>query len=94
MSTAFHDNCYDNLKLQLGSNCSNTALTHSLPLFCCDNRDGHSVLVHGSEGTDTSLLVCTLAQLILDPEARTLKGFLSLLEREWVQVGILNLAQT
>uniref|UniRef100_A0A6Q2X7Q9 Myotubularin phosphatase domain-containing protein n=1 Tax=Esox lucius TaxID=8010 RepID=A0A6Q2X7Q9_ESOLU len=49
--------------------------------------DGHSVLVHGSEGTDTSLLVSSLAQLILDPDSRTLAGFLGLLEREWVQAG-------
>ncbi|CAB1330783.1 unnamed protein product [Coregonus sp. 'balchen'] len=50
-------------------------------------RDGHSVLVHGSEGTDTTLLVSSLAQLILDPNTRTLAGFLGLLEREWLQAG-------
>lgn len=50
------------------------------------SRDGHSVLVHGSEGTDTTLLVSSLARLILDPSSRTLPGFLALLEREWVQV--------
>ncbi|XP_076155688.1 myotubularin-related protein 9 isoform X1 [Alosa pseudoharengus] len=61
--------------------------TAGLVAECVESRDGHSVLVHGSEGTDTTLLVCTLAQLILDPESRTLKGFLSLLEREWVQAG-------
>lgn len=53
----------------------------------CVERDGHSVLVHGSKGTDNTLLLCTLAQLILDPDTRTLHGFLSLLEREWVQAG-------
>lgn len=50
------------------------------------HRDGHSVLVHGSEGTDTTLLVTTLAQLVLDPASRTFRGFLGLLEKEWVQV--------
>lgn len=50
------------------------------------SRDGHSVLVHGSEGTDCTLLISTLAQLIVDPCCRTLEGFLALLEREWVQV--------
>lgn len=50
-------------------------------------RDGHSVLVHGSEGTDSTLLISTLAQLIMDPCCRTLEGFLALLEREWVQVS-------
>lgn len=45
------------------------------------------MLVHGSEGTDTTLLLTTLAQLILDPGCRTLSGFLALLEREWVLVS-------
>ncbi|XP_068195595.1 myotubularin-related protein 9-like isoform X2 [Antennarius striatus] len=53
----------------------------------CVERDGHSVLVHGSEGTDCSLLISTLAQLIMDPCCRSLEGFLALLEREWVQAG-------
>ncbi|KAK3538001.1 hypothetical protein QTP70_027321 [Hemibagrus guttatus] len=53
----------------------------------CVERDGHSVLVHGSEGTDSTLLVTSLAQLIMDPECRTFTGFLRLLEREWVQAG-------
>ncbi|NXS37305.1 MTMR9 protein, partial [Pomatostomus ruficeps] len=45
------------------------------------------VLVHGAEGTDTTLLVTALAQLILDPSCRTLEGFQELLEREWIQAG-------
>nr|XP_023700414.1 myotubularin-related protein 9-like [Paramormyrops kingsleyae] len=49
--------------------------------------EGCPVLVHGSEGTDTTLLLTTLAQLILDPRCRTLPGFLALLEREWVLAG-------
>ncbi|XP_043119366.1 myotubularin-related protein 9-like isoform X2 [Puntigrus tetrazona] len=53
----------------------------------CVERDGHSVLVHGSEGTDNTLLVSSLAQLILDPGSRTVTGFLCLLEREWIQAG-------
>lgn len=52
------------------------------------SRDGHSVLVHGSEGVDSTLLISTLAQLIMDPRCRTLEGFLALLEREWVQVSV------
>ncbi|KAI1895112.1 hypothetical protein AGOR_G00102940 [Albula goreensis] len=53
----------------------------------CVERQGCSVLVHGSEGTDATLLLTTLAQLILEPRCRTLRGFLALLEREWVQAG-------
>ncbi|RLV87484.1 hypothetical protein DV515_00015655 [Chloebia gouldiae] len=50
-------------------------------------REGCSVLVHGAEGTDATLLVTALAQLILDPACRTLEGFQALLEREWIQAG-------
>lgn len=44
------------------------------------------MLVHGAEGTDTTLLVTALAQVILDPSCRTLAGFQGLLEREWIEV--------
>ncbi|XP_054470192.1 myotubularin-related protein 9-like isoform X2 [Anoplopoma fimbria] len=64
-----------------------TALSTAGLLAECVERDGHSVLVHGSEGTDSTLLISTLAQLIMDPCCRTLEGFLDLLEREWVQAG-------
>ncbi|KAG7463187.1 hypothetical protein JOB18_009160 [Solea senegalensis] len=64
-----------------------TALSTAGLLAECVERDGHSVLVHGSEGTDSTLLISTLAQLIMDPRCRTVEGFLALLEREWVQAG-------
>lgn len=64
-----------------------TALATAGLLAECVERDGHSVLVHGSEGTDATLLVSSLAQLILDPNTRTLAGFLGLLEREWLLAG-------
>ncbi|XP_056152203.1 myotubularin-related protein 9-like isoform X2 [Lampris incognitus] len=64
-----------------------TALSTAGLLVECVERDGHSVLVHGSEGMDSSLLISTLAQLIMDPQCRTLEGFLALLEREWVEAG-------
>ncbi|NXS23302.1 MTMR9 protein, partial [Mystacornis crossleyi] len=46
----------------------------------CLDREDSKVLVHGAEGTDTTLLVTALAQLILDPSCRTLEGFQELLE--------------
>ncbi|NWX32354.1 MTMR9 protein, partial [Notiomystis cincta] len=52
----------------------------------CLDREGSKVLVHGAEGTDTTLLVTALAQVILDPACRTLEGFQELLQREWVEV--------
>ncbi|XP_029818909.1 myotubularin-related protein 9-like [Manacus vitellinus] len=53
----------------------------------CMDREEATVLVHGAEGTDTTLLVTALAQVILDPSCRTLAGFQGLLEREWIQAG-------
>lgn len=46
-----------------------------------------SVLVHGSDGWDTSLLVTSLTQVLLDPNCRTITGFETLIEREWIQAG-------
>ncbi|KAJ8385546.1 hypothetical protein AAFF_G00185000 [Aldrovandia affinis] len=65
----------------------NSVLSTAGLLAECVEREGCSVLVHGSDGTDTTLLLTTLAQLILEPHCRTLSGFLALLEREWVQAG-------
>ncbi|XP_063312117.1 myotubularin-related protein 9-like [Pelobates fuscus] len=53
----------------------------------CIEREGACVLVHGEEGTDNTLLMTSLAQLIMSPECRTLEGFQDLLEREWLQAG-------
>jgi len=34
-----------------------------------------SVVIHGSEGTDSTLMVVSLVQVILDPDCRTIKGY-------------------
>lgn len=36
---------------------------------------------------DSTLQVCSLAQVILDPDCRTVHGFEALIEREWIQSG-------
>lgn len=48
---------------------------------------GACILVHGTDGTDSSLLVTSLAQVILNPDSRTIRGMQSLIEREWIQSG-------
>ncbi|XP_031437877.1 myotubularin-related protein 9 [Clupea harengus] len=53
----------------------------------CIDREGASVLVHGTEGTDSTLQVTSLAQIILDQSCRTIRGFQALVEREWLQAG-------
>ncbi|KDR15085.1 Myotubularin-related protein 9 [Zootermopsis nevadensis] len=53
----------------------------------CLDQEGASVLVHGSEGLDATLLVTSLAQIILNPDCRTVRGLEALVEREWLQAG-------
>ncbi|NWV28340.1 MTMR9 protein, partial [Origma solitaria] len=53
----------------------------------CIDRENASVLIHGSEGTDSTLQVTSLAQIILDPKCRTIRGFEALIVREWLQAG-------
>lgn len=53
----------------------------------CLDKDGASVLVHGSSGLDATLLVTSVAQVILNPDCRTVRGLQALIEREWLQAG-------
>lgn len=53
----------------------------------CLDQEGASVLVHGSEGMDATLLVTSLTQIILNPDCRTVRGLQALVEREWLQAG-------
>ncbi|KAF7269945.1 myotubularin-related protein 9 [Rhynchophorus ferrugineus] len=53
----------------------------------CLDKDGASVLVHGSSGLDATLLVTSIAQVILNPDCRTVRGLQALIEREWLQAG-------
>ncbi|RNA33548.1 Myotubularin-related 9 [Brachionus plicatilis] len=50
------------------------------------NKNG-CFLLHGWDGLDNTLLISSLSQILLDPECRTLNGFISLIEREWLQAG-------
>ncbi|KAK6167642.1 hypothetical protein SNE40_021620 [Patella caerulea] len=62
-------------------------LTCACVVAQCIDKDGASVLVHGGEGTDTTIQVTSLAQLILDHDCRTVTGFEALIEREWIRGG-------
>ncbi|XP_046668990.1 LOW QUALITY PROTEIN: myotubularin-related protein 9 [Homalodisca vitripennis] len=53
----------------------------------CLEEEARSVLVHGSEGLDATLLVTSLTQIILNPDCRTVRGLQALVEREWLQAG-------
>ena len=54
------------------------------------NQDKASVVVHGSDGRDLTLCVTSLAQVILNPDCRTVSGFEALIEREWLQVRTID----
>ncbi|KAJ8956802.1 hypothetical protein NQ318_014216 [Aromia moschata] len=64
-------------------NCLNAAC---LVAQCLD-KDGASVVVHGANGLDTTLIVTSVAQMILSPDCRTIRGLQALIEREWLQTG-------
>lgn len=48
---------------------------------------GISSVVHCSDGWDRTAQVCSTACLILDPYYRTIKGFQSLIEKDWLAFG-------
>ncbi|KAJ8278154.1 hypothetical protein GJAV_G00084470 [Gymnothorax javanicus] len=49
--------------------------------------DGASVLVHCSDGWDRTAQVCSLGALLMDPYYRTIKGFMVLIEKDWISFG-------
>ena len=49
--------------------------------------EGKAVLVHCSDGWDRTAQLTSLAMVILDPYFRTLTGFATLIEKEWLSFG-------
>ncbi|TDH73279.1 hypothetical protein CCR75_000568 [Bremia lactucae] len=46
-----------------------------------------TVVVHCSDGWDRTAQLCGLAQLLIDAHYRTRRGFLEVVEKEWVRAG-------
>ncbi|RLN70991.1 hypothetical protein BBJ28_00002491 [Nothophytophthora sp. Chile5] len=46
-----------------------------------------TVVVHCSDGWDRTAQLCALAQLLVDSHYRTRRGFLEVVEKEWVRAG-------
>uniref|UniRef100_A0A7I5EF34 Myotubularin phosphatase domain-containing protein n=1 Tax=Haemonchus contortus TaxID=6289 RepID=A0A7I5EF34_HAECO len=67
--------------------CVSDSLNCAANVAQCVHLKEVPVIVHGGEGTDTTLLATSLAQIILDPDVRTIRGFQSLIEREWICAG-------
>ncbi|XP_034156914.2 myotubularin-related protein 7b isoform X2 [Pangasianodon hypophthalmus] len=50
-------------------------------------EEGVSVLVHCSDGWDRTAQACSVASVLLDSYYRTVKGFMVLIEKDWVSFG-------
>lgn len=48
---------------------------------------GSTVILQENDGRDLSCIVSSLVQIILDPYCRTINGFQSLIQKEWVALG-------
>ncbi|XP_022213683.1 myotubularin-related protein 9 [Drosophila obscura] len=63
------------------------SLNASCVVAQCLDQEGSPVLVHGAKGLDSTLIVTSLVQIILNPDCRTVRGLQALIEREWIQAG-------
>ncbi|XP_051168086.1 myotubularin-related protein 12 [Leptopilina boulardi] len=50
-------------------------------------NEGESVILQEASGRDVCCIVSSLAQLLLDPFFRTINGFQSLIQKEWIAAG-------
>ncbi|XP_061451993.1 myotubularin-related protein 10 isoform X2 [Rhineura floridana] len=67
--------------------CVRLFLKHSAELvYMLDNKHV-SVILQEEEGRDLSCCVASLVQVMLDPYFRTIAGFQSLIQKEWVMAG-------
>ncbi|KAM8952874.1 phosphatidylinositol-3,5-bisphosphate 3-phosphatase MTMR8 [Pelodytes ibericus] len=64
-----------------------TVMDAGLFLAKAVKNENASVLVHCSDGWDRTAQVCSLASILLDPFYRTIKGFMVLIEKEWISLG-------
>ena len=50
-------------------------------------KNGHSVLIHCSDGWDRASQVTAFSQLLIDPYYRTIRGYMTLIEKDFVSFG-------
>ncbi|KAB1257264.1 Myotubularin-related protein 10 [Camelus dromedarius] len=62
-------------------------LKHSAELVYTLESKRLSVVLQEEEGRDLSCIVASLVQVMLDPYFRTITGFQSLIQKEWVMAG-------
>lgn len=44
-------------------------------------------MVHCSDGWDRTTQIISLAQIMIDPHFRTIKGFQNLIDKDWIRFG-------
>lgn len=59
----------------------------SLSIATMLEDQGASVVIHCSDGWDRTAQLSSLTQLLLDPYYRTIRGFIILIEKEWITFG-------
>ncbi|XP_020377136.1 myotubularin-related protein 10 isoform X1 [Rhincodon typus] len=62
-------------------------LKHSAELAQWMYSENISVIIHEEEGRDLSCVIASVMQVMLDPHYRTMLGFQSLIQKEWVVAG-------
>ncbi len=62
-------------------------LVAAVKIAHCVATEEISVMVHCSDGWDRTPQLTSLGMLMLDPYYRTIKGFIVLIEKEWVSFG-------
>lgn len=80
-------NWYTLLSNSLWLNHISTVLQAAISIADWMDRQGCSVLIHCSDGWDRTAQVSALTQLLLDPYYRTMKGFMILIDKEWLSFG-------
>ncbi|KAG7274275.1 hypothetical protein CRUP_037202 [Coryphaenoides rupestris] len=64
-----------------------TFLKHACEVVYLLEGKNASVILQEEEGRDLSCVVSSLVQVMLDPHFRTMSGFQSLVQKEWVMAG-------
>nr|XP_006626851.1 PREDICTED: myotubularin-related protein 12 [Lepisosteus oculatus] len=59
-------------------------LTKAVEIVECLEKENTNVLMMEEDGSDLSCIITSLVQLMMDPFFRTLSGFQSLVQKEWV----------
>ena len=83
----YHERAMRSAKVESGWTALYAKIMEGVSLITGHLENGHSILVHCSDGWDRTAQLVSLSQICLDPTCRTIEGFLELVNREWVLPG-------